>query len=120
MEKSEAKEHGIPWGFLLVVKDQVSPWRTVWNSEVNRSSISNMGAPVPITNIVAPSQSTIPDTQAGDSIRPDIVFSTYPEDEISFYQGVGNLQKQDWEEFMTPGMFNDDCESIGGWMENDI
>lgn len=101
MEKSEAKEHGIPWGFLLVVKDQVSPWRT-------------------ITNIVAPSQSTIPDTQAGDSIRPDIVFSTYPEDEISFHQGVGNSQKQDWEEFMTPGMFNDDCESIGGWMENDI
>ena len=29
IEKSEAKEHGIPWGFLLIVKDQVSPWRTV-------------------------------------------------------------------------------------------
>jgi len=63
----------------------VSPWRTTWNSEVNRSSRSNIGAPVPIANIGGPSQSTILDTQAGDSIQPDVVFNTYPEDEISFY-----------------------------------
>ena len=102
------------------MKDQVSSWRTIWNSEVNQSSISNMGVPVPIANMVAPSQSTIPDTEAGDSIRPDIVFGIYPKDEISFHQGIGNSQKQDWEEFMISGIFNNNCESIGGWIEDNI
>jgi len=119
MEKSEAKEHGIPWGFLLVVKDQVSPWRTVWNSEVNRSSRSNIGAPALIANMGGPSYSTIPDTQAGDSIPPDVVFGTYPEDEISFYQGEGNSQKQDWEDFMSPSLFGEEYGSIEGWEEDE-
>ena len=66
-----------------------------------------------------PSYSTIPDTQAGDSIPPDVVFGTYPEDEISFYQGEGNSQKQDWEDFMSPSLFGEEYGSIEGWEEDE-
>jgi hypothetical protein len=56
----------------------------------------------------------------GDLIQPDIVFGIYPEDEISFYHGIGNLQKQDCQEFISSGLLDDDYKAIGGWWENDI
>jgi hypothetical protein len=72
----------------------------------------------------SPIRNPIPKYHSGhsnrDSIQPDIIFGMYPEDEISFHQGIGNSQKQDWQEFMTSGMFDNDCESIRGWMEDDI
>jgi hypothetical protein len=53
----------------------------------------------------------------GDSIQPDTVFGIYPEDEISFYQGIGNLRKQDYQEFISSGLLDDDYKAIGGWGE---
>jgi hypothetical protein len=44
----------------------------------------------------------------------------YPEDEISFYQGIDNLQKQDYQEFISSGLLDDDYKAIGGWWKNDI
>ena len=50
----------------------------------------------------------------GDLIQPDIVFGIYPEDEISFYYSIGNLQKQDYQEFISSGLLDDDYNVIGG------
>jgi len=103
LQKGDAEDLGIPWGFLLALKKEVSPWKDHWNA--HQRVISRPAPRAPTANMSAPSQRTIPDTYIGDSIPTDIVYDTYPDPEFDEYLGIGNSQKQDWEGLFDDGLF---------------